>query len=60
MLAAVKSGDATELARLMRQDPGFDVNMNQSGDGDTLLHHACNGDSGSAVIPLLLAHPGTS
>jgi len=27
MLAAVKEGDAKELSELMRQDPGFDVNM---------------------------------
>jgi len=58
MKAAVMRGDAKELAELMRQDPGFDVNMDQSdGPGWTLLHHACNGDSKSAMIPLLLAHP---
>ena len=27
MLAAVESGDAKELAELIRQDPGFDVNI---------------------------------
>jgi len=27
MLAAVQSGDVKKLAELMRQDPGFDVNM---------------------------------
>ena len=57
MLAAVESGDAKELAELMRQDPGFKVNMDHTGQGHTLLHYACDGDSKSAVIPLLLAHP---
>jgi len=58
MLAAVESGNAKELAELMRQDPGFDVNMGLDDGGSTLLHFACEGsDSRSAVIPLLLAHP---
>jgi len=58
MLAAVESGNAKELAELMRQDPGFDVNMGLDDSGSTLLHFACEGsDSRSAVIPLLLAHP---
>ena len=58
MKAAVKNGDAKKLAELIRQDPGFDVNiMVQDGDGITFLHFACNRDSSSAVIPLLLAHP---
>ena len=57
MLTAVCKGDAKGLAELMRQDPGFDVNMGLDGDGWTLLHFACNSDSRSAVIPLLLAHP---
>ena len=58
MLAAVNSGDAEKLAELMGQDPGFDVNMDWSvGHKVTLLQRACNGDSRSAVIPLLLAHP---
>ena len=58
MLDAVKSGDAKKLAEMIRQDPGFDVNiMVQDGAGRTLLHYACLGDSRSAVIPLLLAHP---
>jgi len=57
MLAAVKNGDAKKVAELMRQDPGFKVNMGQDEDGWTLLHRACNSDSRSAVIPLLLAHP---
>ena len=57
MLAAVLNGDVKELAELMRQDPGFKVNMAGDEDGWTLLHHACNEDSRSAVIPLLLAHP---
>ena len=41
------------MAELMRQGPGFKV----TADEWTLLHHACNGDHRSAVIPLLLAHP---
>ena len=57
MLSAVREGDAKKLAELIRQDPGFDVNMDQDGYGQTLLHYACDGDSRSAVIPLLLAHP---
>ena len=58
MLAAVEKGDAKKLAELIRQDPGFDVNMDQNGSGRTLLHYACQGSSRSAVIPLLLlAHP---
>jgi len=56
MLAAVQKGDAKELAELMRQHPGFNVNMNL-GSGCTLLHYACDGEHRSAVIPLLLAHP---
>jgi len=44
------------LAELMRQDPGFDVNVLDE-YGNTFLHHACNRDHRSAVIPLLLAHP---
>ena len=57
MLAAVIHGDAEKLAELMRQDPGFDVNMHQNGEGCTLLHYACLDSSSSPVIPLLLAHP---
>ena len=46
------------MAELIRQDPGFKVNMDHSdGRGNTLLHYACQGNSRSAVIPLLLAHP---
>jgi len=56
MLAAVQIGDAKELAELMRQDPGFNVNK-QDVYRSTLLHHACLGSDRSAVIPLLLAHP---
>ena len=41
----------------MRQDPGFDVNMDRNIFGVTLLHVACYRDSRSAVIPLLPAHP---
>jgi len=58
MLAAIRDGDAKELAELIRQDPDFNVNKDRSGDGNTLLHYACHSDSRSAVIPLLLAHPG--
>jgi len=58
MLAAVKKGDVKELVELVKQDPGFNVNMAVDGNGWTLLHFACNNDSRSAVIPLLLAHPG--
>jgi len=57
MLAAIKKGDAQKVAELMRQDPGFKVNMDQDGDWRTLLHLACLRDRRSAVIPLLLAHP---
>jgi len=49
MLAAVRKGDAKTLTELIRKNPG--------GVGSTLLHHACLGDSRSAVIPLLLVHP---
>ena len=57
LLDAVKSGDAKKLAELIRQHPGFKVNMDQDGDRWTLLHFACWEDRSSAVIPLLLAHP---
>ena len=57
MLAAVESGDAKKVAELIRQDPGFNVNMALDGYGFTLLHYACFYDRSSAVIPLLLAHP---
>jgi len=56
MLAAVQKGDTKTLAELMRQDPGFNVNMSDR-IGRTLLHFACLKSSRSAVIPLLLAHP---
>jgi len=56
MLAAVEKGDARKLAELIKQDPGFNVNI-RDGGGHTLLHHACIRDSRSPVIPLLLAHP---
>ena len=56
MLAAVKKGDAKELAELMGQDPDFNVNTDL-GSGRTLLHHACCEDHSFVVIPLLLAHP---
>jgi len=56
MLAAVFRGDAKKVAEMIRRDPGFDVNMDHE-YGYTLLHYACQGDSSSAVIPLLLAHP---
>jgi len=60
MLAAVvENGNAEELAELMRQDPGFNVNMELDDYGHTLLHCACGGgDRSFHVIPLLLAHPG--
>lgn len=57
MLSAVKKGDAKKLAELIKQDPGFDVNMGQDGDRWTLLHYACWGSTSFPVIPLLLAHP---
>jgi len=57
VLAAVESGDAKKVAELIRQDPGFKVNMAMDEYGSTLLHYACLEDSRSAVIPLLLAHP---
>ena len=58
MLAAVESGDAKKVAELMRQDPGFDVNMVLDAFGWTLLHYACLGnDRRSPAIPSLLAHP---
>ena len=57
MEAAVQEGNAKKLAELMRQDPGFNVNMDQDGEGRTLLHFACWGSFTSPVIPLLLAHP---
>jgi len=47
MLAAVEKGDAKKLAELMRQDPGFNVNMWQNGVGWTLLHLACDRDQNS-------------
>ena len=58
MLAAVEEGNAKRLAELLREDPGFNVNMGQDEDGTTLLHRPCfEGGRSSAVIPLLLAHP---
>jgi len=57
MLAAVWKGDAKKVAEMIRQDPGFKVNMEQDEHGHTLLHYACDGEHRSAVIPLLLAHP---
>ena len=57
MLTAVQEGNAKELAELMRQDPGFKVNLREDGGGFTFLHRACHQDRRSAVIPLLLAHP---
>jgi len=58
MLAAVENGDAKKLAELIRQDPGFNVNMGQNEYGESLLHLACRRNPVSAVIPsLLLAHP---
>jgi len=57
MKAAVKKGDVKKLAELMKQDPGFNVNLALDGEGWTLLHHACWESKRSAVISLLLAHP---
>ena len=45
------------MAELIREDPGFDVNMAVDEYGVAVLHVACYRDSRSAVIPLLLAHP---
>ena len=55
--AVVLSGNAKKLAELIRQDPGFKVNMSQDGYRQTFLHWACEDDGISAVITLLLAHP---
>jgi len=41
----------------MRQNPGFDVNMEQGGGGYTHLHYSCHANHSSSVVPLLLAHP---
>jgi len=57
MLAAVKEGNAKQLSELMRQDLGFDVNVEQDGGGYTLLHYSCHASHRSSVVPLLLAHP---
>ena len=57
-MKAVRKGDVKRLAKLMSQDTIFDVNMVLDVRGRTLLHFACRDDSRSAVIPLLLAHPG--
>jgi len=57
MLAAILDGDAKKFAELIRQDPGFKVNMGQDGFERTLLHYACWDNRSSPVIPLLLAHP---
>ena len=48
MLDAVESGDVEELAELIRQDPGFKVNVAVDGNGSTLLHYACNGHTSCA------------
>jgi len=56
MKDAVRNGYVKGLAELIRQDPGFNVNLDH-GDGFTLLRYACSGGGRSAVIPLLLAHP---
>jgi len=59
MLAAVNSGDAKKVAEMIRQDPGFKVNMAVDGDRNTLLHHACweSHNRSAVILPLLLAHP---
>jgi len=56
MKAAVLNGDAKKVAELIRQDPGFKVNL-PNGNGWTRLHCACDGSRASTIIPLLLAHP---
>jgi len=43
MFAAVKKGDAKKVAELIKQDPGFNVNMDYK-NGYTLLLYACSGD----------------
>jgi len=58
MLAAVNKGDAKELAELIKQDLRFRVNRWVDAMRRTLLHDACCESERSAVIPLLLAHPG--
>jgi len=55
---AVERGDASKVAELLRQDPGFKVNLRLGGGGWTILHYACNESISSPVIPLLLALPG--
>jgi len=57
MLDAVRNRDAKKVAELIRQDPGFKVNMGLENDARTLLLYACIGSHRSTVIPLLLAHP---
>jgi len=57
MLVAVMNGDVKELAGLIRQDPGFKVNMRRDVFGRTLLHYACWDNKRYPVFPLLLAHP---
>jgi len=54
MLAAVEKGDAKNLAELMRQDPGFDVNEQKK--SWSLLRTACRYGQDS-IVTLLLAHP---
>jgi len=68
MRAAIEKGDAKGLAELILQNPGFkfqDVSIIEGiktlyfpSESGTLLHYACRSSSRSAVIPLLLAHPG--
>ena len=58
MLAAVKNRDAKKLSELMRQDPGFNVNMAVDENGSTLLHFACWGSDRRP--PRDSVTPGTS
>jgi len=58
MEAAVEKGDVKEVAELLRQYPDFNVNVVLDAGRRTLLHRACDASHRSAVIPLLLAHPG--
>ena len=50
MRAAVESGDAKKLAELIREDPGFNVNMDQNGFGRAPY---CTSLAGMTVDPPL-------
>jgi len=53
MLAAVFEGNAKELAELIRQDPGFDVNRVVDENGWTPFYHTCWSGSTPCVRELL-------